>query len=54
MNDEIINRVANSDLITIDLGYYYPKQNIVVFDVGAAFHAKAVNLHVPWRKAPAR
>ena len=33
MNDEIVNRVANADLITIDLSDYSPKQNIVTFDV---------------------
>ena len=33
MDDEIVNRVANADLITIDLSDYSPKQNIVRFDV---------------------
>ncbi len=33
MSGEIVNRVANSGLITIDLSDYAPKQNIVVFEV---------------------
>lgn len=33
MADEIVNRVANSKLITIDLEDFYPKGNRVVFDV---------------------
>ncbi|CAL2102424.1 conserved protein of unknown function [Tenacibaculum sp. 190130A14a] len=33
MADEIINRVANSSLITIDLEDFYPKGSRVVFDV---------------------
>ncbi|WP_067144911.1 DUF2480 family protein [Pseudotamlana agarivorans] len=33
MADEIINRVANSKLITINLEDYYPKGNRVLFDI---------------------
>ena len=33
MSGEIINRVANSGLITIDLSDYAPKESISVFDV---------------------
>lgn len=33
MAEEIINRVANSKLITIDLEDYYPKGTRVVFDI---------------------
>lgn len=33
MKDEIINRVANSKLITIDLEDYYPKGKRVFFDI---------------------
>ena len=33
MSDEIINKVANDDLITIDLSDYCPQQNISVFDI---------------------
>ena len=33
MSDEIINRVANSKLITVDLEDYYPKGNRVLFDI---------------------
>lgn len=33
MSDEIINRVANSKLVTIDLEDYYPKGNRVLFDI---------------------
>ena len=33
MSDEIINRVANSKLVTIDLEDYYPKGNRIVFDI---------------------
>ncbi len=33
MSDEIINRVANSKLITIDLEDFYPEGKRVVFDI---------------------
>jgi len=33
MSDEIINRVANSKLITIDLEDFYPKGKRVLFDI---------------------
>jgi len=33
MEDEIINKVAQSSLETIDLESYYPKEEIVVFDL---------------------
>jgi hypothetical protein len=33
MNDVIVNRVANSGLITIDLEEYIPKDEIAVFDL---------------------
>ena len=33
MEDEIINRVANSKLVTLDLEDYYPKGNRVLFDI---------------------
>ncbi|SEP90929.1 Protein of unknown function [Hyunsoonleella jejuensis] len=33
MADEIINRVANSKLVTIDLEDFYPKGNRVIFDI---------------------
>ena len=33
MPDEIINKVANSGLITIDLEEFYPKGQRVLFDV---------------------
>jgi hypothetical protein len=33
MNDVIVNRVANSGLITIDLEEYLPKDEIAVFDL---------------------
>ena len=33
MSDEIINRVANSKLVTLDLEDYYPKGNRVLFDI---------------------
>ena len=33
MSDEIINKVAQSQLITLDLGEYYPADEIVVFDL---------------------
>lgn len=33
MSDEIINRVANSKLVTIDLEDYYPKGERVLFDI---------------------
>ena len=33
MGEEIVNRVANSSLITIDLADYAPKQSIAVLDI---------------------
>ncbi|MDO5972257.1 DUF2480 family protein [Flavivirga aquimarina] len=33
MKDEIINRVANSKLVTIDLEDYYPEGSRVLFDI---------------------
>lgn len=33
MQEEIINRVANSKLITVNLEDYYPKGNRVLFDI---------------------
>lgn len=33
MSGEIINRVANSKLVTIDLEDYYPKGNRILFDI---------------------
>lgn len=33
MEEEIINRVANSPLITVDLEDYYPKGNRILFDI---------------------
>jgi hypothetical protein len=33
MSEEIVNRVAQSALLTIDLEDYYPKEEIVVFDL---------------------
>jgi hypothetical protein len=33
LKDEIINRVANSKLVTINLEDYYPKGNRVLFDI---------------------
>jgi hypothetical protein len=33
MSDEIVNKVASSGLVTLDLETYYPKAEIVVFDL---------------------
>ena len=33
MSEEIVNKIANSGLITIDLSDYAPKENILLFDV---------------------
>lgn len=33
MKDEIINRIANSALVTINLEDYYPKGNRILFDI---------------------
>lgn len=33
MSDEIINKVAQSGLYTLDLEDYYPKEEVVVFDL---------------------
>ena len=38
MSDEIINRVANSKLITINLEDYYPKGQRVLFDIKDWLH----------------
>jgi hypothetical protein len=33
MSDEIVNKVTSSGLVTLDLETYYPKEEIVVFDL---------------------
>ena len=33
MNDSIINKVADSGLVTIDLEKYYPKEKTAIFDM---------------------
>jgi hypothetical protein len=33
MDEEIVNRVAQSGLLTLDLEEYYPREEIVVFDL---------------------
>ena len=33
MDDVIVNRVANSGLVTVDLEDYLPKEEIAVFDL---------------------
>lgn len=33
MKEDIINRVANSPLVTVDLEDYYPKGNRILFDI---------------------
>lgn len=33
MQEEIINRIANSPLVTVDLEDYYPKGNRILFDI---------------------
>ena len=33
MSDEIINKVAESGLITLDLEQYYPREGLVIFDL---------------------
>jgi hypothetical protein len=33
MSDEIVNKIAQSQLITLDLETYYPAEDIVVFDL---------------------
>ena len=52
MADEIINRVANSKLITVDLEDYYPSGKRVLFDItqwlfqGIVLREKEFRLHV--------
>ena len=38
MKDEIINRVAQSQLITFDLQEYYPQGDRVFFDISKWLH----------------
>lgn len=33
MSDEIVNKVASSGLVTLDLESYYPKEEVAVFDL---------------------
>jgi hypothetical protein len=33
MSDEIVNKVASSGLVTLDLETYYPREEIIVFDL---------------------
>ena len=42
MKEEIINRVAKSKLITIDLAEYFPKEEIVEFDIKSLLYKEAV------------
>ena len=52
MSDEIINRVANSQLMTIDLEDYYPEGERVRFDLkewlyeGLVLREKEFRLHI--------
>ncbi len=38
MKDEIVNRVANSKLVTIDLEDYYPEGKRIIFDIKDWLH----------------
>ena len=33
IGDEIVNRVAESGLVTIDLEHFYPKEELKIFDL---------------------
>ncbi len=42
MNEEIINKVAGSGLLTLDLADWYPKEEIVLFDLKPYLFMEAI------------
>jgi len=50
MADEIINRVAKSNLVVIDLEDYYPQENRVLFDIKDWLHEGLVLREKEFRK----
>lgn len=51
MSETIINKVAESGLITIDLADYYPKEEIVVFDLKDHLHMSLIIKEKDFREA---
>ncbi len=51
MSDILINKVANSGLITIDLESYYPAQEIVEFDLVAYLYMELILKEKDFRKS---
>ena len=58
MADEIINRIANSKLVTVDLEDYYPNGERIVFDItpwlfeGIVLREKDFRLHIGQEQQP--
>ena len=50
MKDEIINRVAQSQLITFDLQEYYPEGDRIFFDIGKWLHGGLVLKELDFRE----
>lgn len=51
MSGEIVNRVANSKLVTIDLEDFYPKGNRIHFDISVWLHEGFVLFEKDFRKS---
>jgi len=51
MSDELINKVALSPLLTLDLEDYYPKEEIVVFDFKPHLFMELILKEKDFRKA---
>lgn len=47
----LVNRVANSGLVTIDLEHYYPKEDIVVFDIKDFLYMEMILKEKDFRQA---
>lgn len=49
--EEIINRVANSSLVTIDLEDYFPKEEIILLDIAKWLHEGLILKEKEFRQA---
>ncbi|MES1224280.1 MAG: DUF2480 family protein, partial [Bacteroidota bacterium] len=51
MSEEIINKVAQSQLLSIDLEEYFPKEEIVVFDLKSFLFMELILKEKDFREA---
>ncbi|NOT36749.1 MAG: DUF2480 family protein [Saprospiraceae bacterium] len=49
--DILVNKVANSGLVTIDLEQYYPKQDLIEFDIKPFLFRELILKELDFRKA---